>query len=286
MHSYRIYTYWTDVAGDWILRGDNMKDYSKYINSTGTHYISNSGSDEHKNTHGGKAGDQTGNEWALRSWYSRPWDVVLRYPDPKARKLFAEISCAAALNNKIGYDQYQRYTYLTQLKAAGWNPENITTACEEDCTAGVTANWIAVGNLMGIPALANLDKTTTSRNMYSRFKAAGFVPLTESKYLKSGDYTLTGDVLLYKNHHAAANITKGKYAVENVPAVSSKGKIRITVSTANIRTGAGVSSKTYTPERYGHKGDVYEYTSTSVVLGTTWYLTPHGWISGKCCEVV
>lgn len=194
-----------------------MKDYSKYLNSTGTHYISNSGSDENGGTKGGKAGDQTGKEWQLRSWYSRPWSVVLRYPDPNARLLFAKLSCAAALNNLIGYDQTQRTTYLKQLKASGWNPENITVACEEDCTAGVTANWIAVGNLMGIPALANLNKDTTSRNMLARFKAAGFVALTESKYLTSGKYTLPGDVLLYENHHAAANVTKGKYAVETAP---------------------------------------------------------------------
>ena len=30
-----------------------MKDYRKYILSTGTHYISNSGSDEKSGTHGG-----------------------------------------------------------------------------------------------------------------------------------------------------------------------------------------------------------------------------------------
>ena len=38
--------------------------FDKYILSTGTHYISNSGSDERKQYHGGAAGDQTGHEWS------------------------------------------------------------------------------------------------------------------------------------------------------------------------------------------------------------------------------
>lgn len=37
-----------------------MTDYRKYILLTGTHYISNSGSDENGAYHGGAAGDQTG----------------------------------------------------------------------------------------------------------------------------------------------------------------------------------------------------------------------------------
>lgn len=41
-------------------------DFDKYIYSAGTHYISNSGQDENKAYHGGKAGDQTGHEWELK----------------------------------------------------------------------------------------------------------------------------------------------------------------------------------------------------------------------------
>lgn len=43
-----------------------MIDYNKYINSKSTHYISNSGDERGKIT-GGKADDQTGKEWQLRS---------------------------------------------------------------------------------------------------------------------------------------------------------------------------------------------------------------------------
>ena len=188
-----------------------MADYKKYILSTGTHYISNSGSDENKSSHGGKAGDQTGKEWQLRSWYNRPWTCVLRWPDPNVGTLMAQLSIDAALNDKIGYDQWQRDTYWKELQKVGYLPAKITAPCEEDCTAGVNANVHACGYLLDIPALKNIKETgIRSGNMRGAYKAAGFKVLTDRKYLTSGDYLLPGDVLLYENHHAAANVTVGK----------------------------------------------------------------------------
>ena len=70
--------------------------YDKYINSTGTHYISNSGSDENKAYHDGKAGDQTGHEWELKAWYNRPWSVVLRYPNQAVALKIAQLGIDAA----------------------------------------------------------------------------------------------------------------------------------------------------------------------------------------------
>lgn len=183
-------------------------DFDKYLYSTGTHYISNSGKDENSGTKGGKAGDQTGHEWELKKWYNRPWTVVLRYPDQSVALTIAQLSIAAALNDKIGYDQGQRTTYWKQLQAAGYNPSAITTACEEDCTAGVSANVKAAGYLHSIKKLEDLP-ICTSRNMRKEFVNAGFIALTDSKYLSGPNYLLPGDVLLYESHHAAANVTLG-----------------------------------------------------------------------------
>lgn len=88
--------------------------HAKYINSTGTHYISNSGSDENGSYAGGQAGDQTGKEWRMRDWYDRPWKCVLRYPDQKVALKIAQLAIDAALNDRIGYDQSQNRTYLTK----------------------------------------------------------------------------------------------------------------------------------------------------------------------------
>ena len=187
-----------------------MQSYDKYIMSTGTHYISNSGKDENGTYHGGKAGDQSGHEWELKAWYNRPWTVILRWPDINVGLLIARLGCAAALNNKIGYDQCQRTTYWKQLQAADYDPSKITVPCEEDCTAGVTANCKAAGCLMDIPGLEELPVSVYSGSMKSLFVKAGFKALTASKYLTGPNYLLPGDVLLYEGHHAATNVTYGK----------------------------------------------------------------------------
>lgn len=199
-------------------------DYNKYIMSNGTHYISNSGSDEKGGVKGGAAGDSTGKEWQLRSWYKRPWSVVLRYPDQSVALTIAKLSIAAALNNKIGYDQSQRGTYWTQLKKVNYDPSKIITPCEEDCTAGVTANVKAAGFIHDIPALENISISTNSRNMKSRFVAAGFKALTDSKYLNTYKYLLPGDILLYETHHAAANVTCGTMVRGTWTAEATQGK--------------------------------------------------------------
>ena len=182
--------------------------HAKYIHSTGTHYISNSGSDENGAYSGGQAGDQTGKEWRMRDWYNRPWTCVLRYPDQKVALKLAQLAIDAALNDHIGYDQSQNRTYLAQLKTVGWEPSRITANCETDCSAGVCANVTAAGYLLGIKALQNHSGTYTG-NMRSALTKAGFNLLTDSKYLTSGDYLLPGDILLNDGHHTATNVTVG-----------------------------------------------------------------------------
>ena len=94
--------------------------------------ISNSGKDEKGKYTGGKAGDQTHEEWNIRDWYDRPWSVVLRYPDPEVRNLIAELAEKAANNDHVGYDQWERTTFWKQLEVSGYDPANITVDCESD----------------------------------------------------------------------------------------------------------------------------------------------------------
>ena len=198
--------------------------YSKYLDSTGTHWIANSGHDENNRYHGGQAGDQTGHEAELKAWYSRPWTVVLRYPDPAVGLCIAKLEIAMCLNPKVGYDQYQRNTYWKELVAADYDPSAIATPCEQDCTGGTTANVKAAGHILGIQALEDIPTDTYSGNMKARFTKAGFRALTDSKVLTGPKYLLPGDVLLYEGHHAAVNITRGSKAgkAEAKPAASLK----------------------------------------------------------------
>lgn len=174
--------------------------------------ISNSGSDERGKYSGGVAGDQTGKEWVVRSWYNRPWNCVLRHPVAAVREKLAVMGEAAAGNNLIGYDQGQRDTYWTALKAANYDPAKVSTACEADCSKGIIDHTRAIGYLMGMVELQKISATYTG-NMRSAYKAAGFTVLTDSKYLTSDAYLLRGDILLNDAHHAATNLTNGSKAV-------------------------------------------------------------------------
>lgn len=276
-----------------------MADYKNYIMSTGTHYISNSGSDENGGIKGGKAGDQNGKEWRLRSWYSRPWTCVLRWPDQDVGTLIAQLGIDAALNDMIGYDQGQRYTYQEQLAKVGWFPAKITKACEEDCTAGVNANVHAAGHLLSIgPLLAIPETGVRSGNMRKYYKAAGFKVLTESKYLKDGKYLLPGDILLYDNHHGATNVTCGKkvrvdYTYRDVinnleprPAPEYR-HVLVTGGSVNIRSAPGTDSRDIGT---AHKGDLLTYQGeTKQAGGRDWYLivwdNANAWISSKYSEL-
>ena len=266
-------------------------DYTKYLNSTSTHFISNSGSDENKAYHDGKAGDQTGHEWELKPWYNRPWSVVLRHPNQAVALTIAKLGIDAALNNKIGYDQYQRTTYWEQLKKVGYAPSKISVACEEDCTAGVSSNVKAAGFIHGIVSLQNVS-ICSSRDMRSVFTKAGFTALTASKYLTSGKYLLPGDILLYEGHHAATNITCGSAVrsswnpgATTTPVNTDTEKKKEAVETpyveitgsVNVRKGPDTS---YPVQGIAKNGDRLRFFC---------FTFPNGWLlveySGQLCAV-
>ena len=272
--------------------------FDKYLYSTGTHYISNSGHDENKQYKGGKAGDQSGDEWCLKSWYNRPWTVVLRYPDQAVALEIAKLGIAAALNNKIGYDQNQRTSYWTQLKAVGYDPSKITVACEEDCTAGVSSNVRAAGYIFGIKALQDVP-ICTSRNMRSQFTKAGFTALTASKYLTSGKYLLPGDILLYESHHAATNITLGSSVKSTwhpgeipttpdsedpvIPVPSVEPPFVEIIGKVNLRQGPNASYKSIAVAKPGDRLHYFGYTLDNWLLIE--YEKQTLWVSGKYAKV-
>lgn len=54
--------------------------------------ISNCGHDENGRYAGGKAGDQTGTEYRIMNWYSRPWLCVLRFENKEIASLIADMA--------------------------------------------------------------------------------------------------------------------------------------------------------------------------------------------------
>lgn len=178
--------------------------------------IANCGSNEFGSGYGGQAGDQTGNEYRVRTWYSKPWNCVLRYPDLQKAIVIAQVSRDAANNNNIGYDMGQRMTFYNQLAAVGWNPASITTPCESDCSASTSACIIAAGHKTGDSRLMSISPSLTTYVMRSSLRAAGFMLLTDRRYLSSDAYLLPGDILLNDNAHVAVNLDSGPNSGESV----------------------------------------------------------------------
>ena len=170
--------------------------------------ISNSGSDEHGRYNSGASGDQTGREWRIIPWYKRPWKCVLRHPDPEVRDLIATLAEQGAHNDKIGYDQYERWTFWAELKKVGYYPKNIYSKCEADCSSGVISIVWAVGYILNRSDLKSVNAVNTF-TMRKAFREAGFQVLTYEKYLDSDKYLRRGDILLKDDHHTAINLTNG-----------------------------------------------------------------------------
>ena len=254
--------------------------------------ISNVSGDERGKLAGGKAGDQTGNEWRIRSWYNRPWLCVLRHPNAEVRKYLAKLARAGALNDMIGYDQgtvgnsEDRYSFWYQLKAVGFDPAKIETPCETDCSAAEAAMVKAVGYILGIAALKNISIYLYTGNMRAAFKAAGFQVLTDSKYLTSDAYLLEGDVLLNDSHHVATNLDNGSKAggsSSSSDSNSGSGSGGTTLNRSakwtgyvdadelNVRTWAGTENKTcsFSPLYQGEAVEVCD--TVKATTGKDWY---------------
>lgn len=183
--------------------------------------ISNCTCDENGNLFGGAAGDQNKKEWAVQAWYSRPWNVVLRFSNPTIRETIAQMAEAAANNDKIGYDQKERYTFWQNLQKVGYYPEKITAKCEADCSSGVAAIVKGAGYRLKNTKLQGVSIYCYTGNLKNALVTAGATALTDSKYLTSDAYLLRGDILLYEGHHTAVNLTNGSKTTTTTTSAST-----------------------------------------------------------------
>lgn len=253
--------------------------------------ISNCGSDERGLYAGGAAGDQTGGEWKVMPWYSRPWDCVLRHPSEAVRKKISELAKAAAANNHIGYDQgtvgntEDRYSFWIRLRECGYNPASITEKCETDCSAGVAAIVKATGYLLGMASLKKVSIYLYTGNMRLALSEAGFDVLTDPKYLVSDDYLLEGDILLNERYHVATNLDNGAKAAPEAGAGAGTGTSNagsalnteprwtgtVSADALKVRTWAGTENRTcsFSPLYHGEAVEVCD--SVRAGTGEDWY---------------
>lgn len=178
--------------------------------------MSNCGHDENNRYSGGKAGDQTGTEWCLRSWYPYPWNYILRWKDEELANLYADLAVEAAQNNNVGYDQGQRTTFGVELQKVGWRPSKIKTPCEADCSKGTIDLIRAVGHIKGIAELQNCHNVMSyTGNMMTWFRSAAgkkYFEILTGKYLTSPSLAKRGDINLNTSHHVNITVDNGANA--------------------------------------------------------------------------
>ena len=242
--------------------------------------ISNCGKDERGSYSGGVAGDQTGGEYSVISWYNRPWDCVLRHPDASVRSEIAKLARAAANNNNIGYDQNERMSFWNQLSSAGYNPASITVPCEADCSSSTAAIVKAVGYRLNVSGLKNVSAGLSTYGMRSALRNAGFSVLTDSKYLTSPMYLLAGDILLNDSSHVAINLDNGGYADTSFGSVVSNP---VTNPVSNTVTAPSTTTNTTQTTSSVKAGDLVMITTNA-----SWWTGSSipAWVKGKRWNVV
>jgi len=169
--------------------------------------IAHASIDEHGKAKGGAAGDQSGKEVCIRSWYNKPWNCVIRFTDASMREKIAKCMEDAASNQHIGYDQNQRNTLLTKARKYNYDVSKVKEDCETDCSALVSVACMYAG----IPesALTLNGNCATTRTLRGILKATGEVEIfTTPLYTSKPDKLIRGDILLKEGAHVVV-VVKG-----------------------------------------------------------------------------
>ena len=155
--------------------------------------------DENNSAKNGVAGDQTGKEVCTRSWYSKPWSIMLRYADSAIAKKAAAIAVKLANSNLVGYDQNQRNTLYAELKKNNFDVDAYIKSgvkTETDCSAFVYACYCCV--IASLRADGNAPTTST---MKTKFIQNGFSAYGDTAYTTSSTKLQVGDVLVKPGSH-------------------------------------------------------------------------------------
>ena len=181
--------------------------------------IGHANGDEKGGSFGGVAGDQTGKEVCIRSWYisGTGWNYVLRPKSSTLAEKMAQVCEWLCNSNLVGYDQGQRNTLYNELEKLNWNYKLLTTKCETDCSALMGTCAKAAGSNVQ-RCYGNCCYTGNQKDLF--LQTGDFILLTDSKYLTSSNYLRRGDVLLRhnpanNNGHTAMVLSNGPYATAN-----------------------------------------------------------------------
>lgn len=192
--------------------------------------IAQASHDEMGQYRGGTAGNQSGDELNIKSWYNRPWNVVFRPKSAVFGDNMATVAEMLVANRNVGYDQGERTTLYDSCARIGWNPSLINTLppCECDCSSLIAV----VLRFLGVA----IPKTVTTMTMSAALTTTGlFDRLTESQYLQTGDRLRRGDILLNTAHHVAIAVDNGQAPINPYAGTVTASDY------LNVRTGPGTN---------------------------------------------
>lgn len=163
----------------------------------------------------GKRGDQTRKEVCLRSWYNKPWNVVIRFFDTDMQDKVAYAIERAAANDHIGYSQNDRNSLLTAVRKFDYDPGTVTVDVNTDCSALVTVACIYAG--IAECALVRGGNCATTRTLKKLLTDTGEVQcFTTPDYTQKPDKLKRGDILLKEGSHVAVVVKSDVFKNKDV----------------------------------------------------------------------
>lgn len=169
--------------------------------------IGSARSDENKKAHGGKPGDQTGNEVSMQEWYlhSKGWRTF-RPKSAAAAARIAEEMRAACENSAVGYDQYQRNTLYEAAARVNFEISRVQTPCETDCSALVRVCCAAAG--------IALPESVSTANLASALLSTGaFDEITDEDCNLRGNGLRAGDIQVTRSKGHTVVVVTGSGSV-------------------------------------------------------------------------
>lgn len=180
--------------------------------------IAHASIDEHGAIKNGIAGDQTGKEVCIRTWYNKPWQFLIRFSDELKAERLARCMEMAAANNNIGYDQNQRNTLLREARKYNYDVSKVNVPCETDCSALVSVACMYAG--ISESALTLKGNCCTTRTLRPALKATGLVSVFSSPlYVNNTDRLKRGDILIKEGSHVVVVV-----ATDNVKTLEEIAK--------------------------------------------------------------
>lgn len=206
-------------------------------------YIAHASIGSNNKAKGDAAGDQ-GKEVCIRTWYSYPYNCVIRIDDEEVRKKFGNNCIDIANNQNIGYDQSGRNTLLTEAEKVNFDFTKITVPCECDCSSMDTiallgAIYVILGKDAYLEAKTILvvkGNCATTSTFKSRVKKLVMISITvfETKeYCQSTTKAIFGDIYLKEGKHMTTYIDDGNKISDELKEVTYKLKTLRKGSTGN-----------------------------------------------------